>query len=479
MSPGRPGGTIVVMNRNDIDDTVRDMWVTRPRRHDGDKKIAGVAAAIGRRYRIDPTLVRVAFVVAAFYGGVGIVLYLLGWLLLPADNDEVSPAEAALGRGRSTTSTTLTWVLAIALIPATIAFFSNGPSVLLSVAVAGAALFLLHRHRGALGVPGSNPVRPDVAGADPSSTVSPVSTMSTMSTGSAGSAPSVPLPGDGATTAPGAPADPSAPTRPIDAVPGAPPFPAGQAAGAQRPTDRLPGPDRQNPPAWDPLGVAPFAWDLPEPAQPEPPVRPSRRHRSAVTPVTIGLALVTAGVCAVAAMYDSYLNGPRVVALVLAVVGTGLVVGSFVRGGRGLIPIAIPLAAITWGLAAVPDANFASMGNREITPLRLADVPQRYEHGAGNIELDLTRMRLSDTDDVRTTIELGFGNMEVVVPRGADVIATCSTKLGNLECLGQNAAGPGSHVTVTNFGDDGEGVGGTFHLQLINTGTGNVELRRG
>jgi hypothetical protein len=38
---------------------------------------------------------------------------------------------------------------------------------------------------------------------------------------------------------------------------------------------RPPVPAPLTPPAWDPLGVAPFAWDLPEP----PPVQPARRRR--------------------------------------------------------------------------------------------------------------------------------------------------------------------------------------------------------
>jgi len=473
MSRGGAARSIVAMNRNDIDDTLRDMWVTRPRRYDRDKKIAGVAAAIARRYQIDPTLVRVAFVVATFYGGAGILLYLLGWLLLPAGHDEVSPAEAALGRGRSSMSTALVVVLAIVLIPASIGFFSNGgPSVLLSIAVIGAGLFLLHRQRGSLGSPyppGALPGTP--FGTSPGTPLgTPLGTMA---------APGVPPPTQ---ATPGAGAGQAATTVPFGAMPAGPAAPGTDPATAtQRPTDRVPDSQpeqRPNPPAWDPLGVAPFAWDLPEPSQPLPPA-PAPKRRSPVTPVTIGLALVTAGVGAFAAMYDSYLDGPRVVAMVLAVVGAGLVVGSFVRGGRGLIPIAIPLAAITWGLAVVPNANFSNMGDVRFAPSRVTDVQPRYEHGAGNFELDLTRMQVPENETVHTRVELGFGNMEVLVPRGADVEATCSSDFGNVECLGRNDSGPNTSQSVEDFGDDGAGSGGKFELVLVNTGAGNVELRRG
>jgi phage shock protein PspC (stress-responsive transcriptional regulator) len=66
------------------------------RRDRGNRVVAGVCAGLGRSLGIDPVILRVAFVVAAAGGGFGIVLYLLAWLLIPAD-----PAgEASRVRGR-------------------------------------------------------------------------------------------------------------------------------------------------------------------------------------------------------------------------------------------------------------------------------------------------------------------------------------------------------------------------------------------
>src|SRR5215211_6236663 len=147
MPPARRGRQHQAMSRSDIDDTVREMWSTRPHRRKDDRKIAGVAAAIGRRYQIDPVLVRVMLVVTTIFGGVGIMLYLLGWLLLPEEGDEVSGAEALIGQGRSSMSKPLAIVLALALIPASSGLFTGKLSAVLSLAAVGAALFLLHRHR--------------------------------------------------------------------------------------------------------------------------------------------------------------------------------------------------------------------------------------------------------------------------------------------------------------------------------------------
>src|SRR5919112_4606413 len=83
------------MNTTDVRGTLGDMWDTRPARPRDDRQIAGVAAGIARRYDIDPVLVRVGFVVAAFFG-IGAALYIAGWVLLP---DEPGPAISS-GRRR-------------------------------------------------------------------------------------------------------------------------------------------------------------------------------------------------------------------------------------------------------------------------------------------------------------------------------------------------------------------------------------------
>ena len=61
--------------------------------------IGGVAAGIARRFGVDPALVRVAFVVAAAAGGVGVAAYLLGWLVIPAGDSR--PARVRIRSGRA------------------------------------------------------------------------------------------------------------------------------------------------------------------------------------------------------------------------------------------------------------------------------------------------------------------------------------------------------------------------------------------
>jgi len=64
------------------------------RRHD--RFLGGVAGGIADYFDIDPVLVRVAFVAAAFFGGAGVIAYVAGWLLIPEEGAPTSIGEHAL-----------------------------------------------------------------------------------------------------------------------------------------------------------------------------------------------------------------------------------------------------------------------------------------------------------------------------------------------------------------------------------------------
>lgn len=61
------------------------------RRSVSDRKIAGVAGGLGRHLNVDPTILRVLFVVLAFFGGAGLLLYAAIWLFVPEDGKESAP----------------------------------------------------------------------------------------------------------------------------------------------------------------------------------------------------------------------------------------------------------------------------------------------------------------------------------------------------------------------------------------------------
>jgi phage shock protein C len=52
-------------------------------RSETDRVIAGVAGGIAQRFGINSTLLRLAWVLAVFFGGFGVLAYLILWLVLP------------------------------------------------------------------------------------------------------------------------------------------------------------------------------------------------------------------------------------------------------------------------------------------------------------------------------------------------------------------------------------------------------------
>ncbi|NMH99102.1 PspC domain-containing protein [Pseudonocardia acidicola] len=451
------------MNGTDVQTTLREMWETRPARPRHDRMVAGVAAAIARRYDIDPVLVRIGFVVAAFYG-IGAALYIAGWVLLPgAHQDDPTDGAGAGGGGAPGTRRSPNPVLLLGLVGAAIigsgTFFGHRSGIILPGLAVAFLLFLLHRSRGQRGIAG---------------------------------------PGNAA--AGGGPAE--QPTAPVARAAGTPagPAAAGSAAAdnaagpvseqlAEQPTEQV----RATPPAWDPLGAAPFAWDLPEPSPPAPPPTPPAPRRSRVTMVTLALALLTGGVAGSLLLLGYGVTAvPAMLGTVLAVLGTGLVVGSFTRGGRGLIPIALLMCVLTWAAVSIPASALRSdwgggVGELQAAPTATTAVAPQYRRGVGSIYLDLRNLDLNappGTDaaaagPVRTQLSVGMGRIVVWIPQTADLTLHGSAGLGSVDYGSRHSGGPGATVNIENDPGTDSVLSGRPVVLDIEAGMGSVEVRRG
>jgi phage shock protein C len=56
-----------------------------------DKKIAGVCAGVADYFGVDPTLVRMLWLLTVLFGGAGIIAYIIAWIAMPK---EYGPAPA-------------------------------------------------------------------------------------------------------------------------------------------------------------------------------------------------------------------------------------------------------------------------------------------------------------------------------------------------------------------------------------------------
>lgn len=71
---------------------------TRPRlvRCRDDRLIAGVCGGVARWSGLDVALVRIVVVLLAVFGGSGLLVYALGWLLIPDEGAEQTEADRIL-----------------------------------------------------------------------------------------------------------------------------------------------------------------------------------------------------------------------------------------------------------------------------------------------------------------------------------------------------------------------------------------------
>jgi phage shock protein C len=74
-------------------------------RSESNRVIAGVAGGIAQRLGVNPTLVRLAWVLSAFFGGFGILAYVVLWIVLPKGTAHIPAtriAEERFARGEIT-----------------------------------------------------------------------------------------------------------------------------------------------------------------------------------------------------------------------------------------------------------------------------------------------------------------------------------------------------------------------------------------
>jgi phage shock protein PspC (stress-responsive transcriptional regulator) len=203
--------------------------------------------------------------------------------------------------------------------------------------------------------------------------------------------------------------------------------------------------------------------------------------RSPVPGLTLAGLLIVVGSLVLLSRLTDWDVGPRIVlGTGLLLVGLGLVAAAF-SGGRtargGLITLGVILSVALVAVAAEPWRGVEDgMGDRTYRPLSADAVQPVYDQGIGDATLDLSRIDLSDLDGAITTrVDGGVGNVEVVVPRSADVRIDVDGGIGNVDVLGLGSDGgfsPGTgSASWTGDGDP--------EIELtIDAGVGDVEVRR-
>ena len=112
------------------------IWTVR--RSATDSKLTGLCGGIARHWGVDPVLVRVGCALLALSGGIGVVLYLAGWLLIPIDGKDRSPVDDLLGPQARRWPREVWIVIVVVACVVTLAVFGSvipfgfGPAVILA-----------------------------------------------------------------------------------------------------------------------------------------------------------------------------------------------------------------------------------------------------------------------------------------------------------------------------------------------------------
>jgi phage shock protein PspC (stress-responsive transcriptional regulator) len=470
------------------------------RARDG-RVLAGVCAGIGQRLNVDPVVLRVLVVALALFGGPGFLLYGGAWLLIPEEGEELSILERQLGRRRDGTPDKALFVaglIVLGMLMLTAPWWGppwNVP-ILLFLSVLG-LLYLVRRNaqggpdssaRGA-GFGGTPPAWPGAGVPVDDTPTQPFPSPTTTVGGPSSSAPGG-RPAQAATAG-----EPEARTEPSHE--GSVGSPSGPGSGPADDTDAMAGNPSPTLPlsptgSWRDLPPPPPSfWDQPDPLgledepEPEPPTAPAQpRRRPWLFVGTTSAALVVVGLLGLVSVVAGTIPPAGYVAAALAVVGVGLIVGTWIGRSFALVAVGVllslslvPLTFASHWSGSTVDMTFRPTTTEEIRP--------RYDYSAGSLVLDLRDVTFDEDAVTRTSISLGSGQVVVLLPPDVDVRLTGDVGMGRIlpfspegwRGANHEVAGFGASVERLDTGYDGRG-GGQLDL-TIDVGMGNVELRRG
>lgn len=248
-------------------------------------------------------------------------------------------------------------------------------------------------------------------------------------------------------TAPVAPVTPAAPPAAGGASGDGPVWAAG---GDGEPPSRPPAPSG---PAWTP-----------------PPVE--RRPRSPLGRVTLGLALLAGGVAwLVDVIGVATVPVASMLAVVLLVLGLGLLLGAFVGRARWVIAIVAFVLPVTLLASAVEDLGIdlrGGVGSHAVTVVDAAQVDDPFAVGIGELELDLRD--LPDDTDVVLEASIGVGSLRVIVPDGVGVTGRATLQVGELDLLDRRSDGLALERSIDVAPDPGQPT----HTLELRGGVGEI-----
>ena len=408
-------------------------WLRRSRT---DRMISGVAGGLGEYFGVDPVIFRVLFAVLSFFGGVGLVMYGLAWLLVPEPEVGTSALDKAIGQLR--VRRVPPWLVliggAIVLWAGWFSWWSPGPTFPAIMLLAVLLLVLIHR----------------LERSEPQ--------LSSASRGAGTTATATAAAGPGAAGEPGSPENPT--------LEWSPPAAGQPSAASGTPLIAPLNDTRRSMQAW--LAEAGAA------------------HRERVRrrrPIKVGVAVSLAIAWTVVALLDGFrrVQFPAYLWVGLAVLVTGLLASLITR--RLTLSLLVPIAVLTALTVALGGTRTSLTDGSGQQSWRPATADQLVDHHqfAGQSTLDLTALTAGTVSSARTVhIRQAAGEVRVLVPAGLNATVIADVHLGEITNGRDNSTG--QHVDGMNVHlEAGAPAGATGQpiTVYVTVSAGHVQVQRG
>ena len=237
----------------------------------------------------------------------------------------------------------------------------------------------------------------------------------------------------------------------------------GRTPAALPPAD--PASDAVVTPAGESMGARWNSWSTQRRDRPRPP-------RSALGLLTVGMATVV-GALVWLLNGNSDNRGAYAFGWATVVIGAGLLIGTFAGRARWLI---VPALATATAAVVASAFGFSGVGLDARSGSRTefigpgSSVAPEYRTSFGSFELVL----VDYLGDVATAIDVGVGDLTVVVPDNARVQVDARVGMGAIDVLGSSRSGYRRTLNL-----DSKNDGGHLIKLKLRTGVGHIEVRRG
>ncbi len=382
----------------------------------------GVAGGIARYLGVETGLVKAAFVVASFFGGLGIFAYVAGWALIPRERHPDPRPVVLNGSMAGLVIGTLALIGAVS-----VAFGAGGAAgnLLAPALLIGIGFYLLDQR--------SHPqvvTQPTAQRAERPSWIPPLTT--------------TPVPPEAYQTGTSAYANPPAQGAPYSSEPASAP--------------------------WGAVHTDPVVE-----AKPRPPV-------TAVTmAITAGVVALMIGLDQFAGLDISV---AQMFGAALAIIVTGIIVSLFIGRALGLW-FAGFIALIGLAVSPIAVSISANgVGSKEYTIIDGSDLADEYLLGTGELIVDLGSTTFST--DAATNIELSAGSIVLYLPQDVSIDLRANARFGQVIAPLVSATGSPSGLTDEVSGPDSEidrryeGREGSPTVSIdADVRFGSIEVRRG